>query len=131
MKVPVGENSSIRLLLRSATYTLPEESRATPAGLLNWPSPVPKLPQTRTRLPSESTSSIRLLFVSETYVFPAASTAAPHGRSNSGDPAHCLVNWTLAAAGGTAIAPTLIASAATSPMDAARNALRREAATRP
>ena len=36
-----GENTRIRLLPVSVTYTLPEESMATPHGSLNCPSVVP------------------------------------------------------------------------------------------
>jgi len=43
-KTPEELNFWMRLFRRSATYTLPPISTATPHGSANWPSPKPPIP---------------------------------------------------------------------------------------
>jgi hypothetical protein len=93
VRVWLTKNFSIRLLSRSAAYTLPEPSLAVAAGLLSCPAPEPAIPvwqelvqiskpaapsltpnpQASVKAPDGENSSIRLFRVSATYTSPASS----------------------------------------------------------
>src|SRR5437870_2229788 len=74
-KVPVFVNFWTRLLPVSGTKTFPLPSTATPRGLLNCPSAVPKLPHLVRKFPLLSNFWMRLLPFSETKTFQLPSTA--------------------------------------------------------
>ncbi len=78
------KNTCMRLFWVSATYTLPVVGfTATPIGLLNWPSPVPKVPNFVMNAPLESNTWILLLPFSATYTLPDAGfTAMLSGKLN-------------------------------------------------
>ena len=66
MNVPPDENSWIRWFVESATHRWPAPSMASPLGLLNWPSPVPRVPHVSRKVPVGPNFWIRLFSVSAT-----------------------------------------------------------------
>src|SRR5690349_17306402 len=77
-----GSKRSTRLLLVSATYTLPEQSTATSVGCENAPSPAPRTPHLARKRPSPENCWTRLFSLSTTYTLPAPSVATPVGERN-------------------------------------------------
>ncbi|VVC05299.1 Uncharacterised protein [uncultured archaeon] len=55
------------------------ESMKMPAGLLNWPLPLPVDPNVKRNVPSLANSWMRLLPLSATHTFPSESIAIPLG----------------------------------------------------
>ena len=78
------KNTWILLLKVSTTYTLPVNGfMAMPIGLLNWPSPVPKVPNFVMNVPLESNTWMRSLKLSATYTLPVDGfTAMLSGKLN-------------------------------------------------
>src|SRR5215813_1452887 len=81
-KVPLLSNFWMRLLLRSATKTLPPASTAIPKGDWNCPAALPMLPHWREKVPLLMNFSMTLLPLSATKMFPFRSTATPSGLTN-------------------------------------------------
>ena len=82
--LPYGHaNFWMRWLRVSATKTFPLASTATPAGLLNWLSPLPKLPHVVRKVPLLLNFWMRWLPLSATKTFPLASTATHPAPWNS------------------------------------------------
>ncbi len=86
-------NSWMRLLNVSATQTCPEDSTATPRGELNWPFPLPLVPNLVMNAPPLVNSCMRLLDLSATPTFPDESTATPTGPLNWPFPLPVVPNW--------------------------------------
>ena len=82
IKVPLFLNFWMRLLPLSATYTLPEESIATPNGALNSPLAEPAEPQVLIKVPPLLNTWTRWLRTSATNTLPDLSRAIPSGNSN-------------------------------------------------
>src|SRR5438094_7036849 len=89
-KVPVFVNFWMRSFCRSATKTFPLPSTAGPTGLLNCPSPLPKLPHLVRNVPVFVNFSISWLFRSLTKTFPPPSTATLLGALNCPSPLPAL-----------------------------------------
>ena len=74
-----ADQTDMRLLLVSATYTAPDPPTATPYGWLKLAFPEPEVPKAVIQVPDRLRTTILLLLESTTYKRPAGSMATSTG----------------------------------------------------